>query len=153
VSHPGNCRLPAGRPAALARPARSETSPSGRSVLAHFWNSYACTTCSGTSPSSAAARLPRRGGAAHRGAPSRKDPANSDADPAGCRAGRRGAPAKGGARRRPRPGGVLGRPSDPQSADTGGPEMWRAARRLPPNSLSGRRGTRRKERVSESLNL
>ena len=83
MSHPGDCRLPAGRPAALARPARSETSPSGRSVLAHFWNSYACTTCSGTSPSSAAARLPRRGGAAHRGAPSRKDPASSDADSAG----------------------------------------------------------------------
>ena len=133
VSHPGR-RLPAGRPAALARPARpsSGVSVSPRDERPVRPSSLLDLTLA--QRVAVQAPHPRRPashdgeGPPTAGPPLGRTPQALMLTPQEHRAGRRGNEV---ARRRPRPGGVLGRPSAPKSADTGGPEMSAGGARSP----------------------
>ena len=137
VSHPGR-RLPAGRPAALARPARpsSGVSVSPRDERPVRPSSLLDLTLA--QRVAVQAPHPRRP-ASHDGErpptarPPLGGPAVSDLDTTRRRTPSRSPRLPEGARRRPRPGGVLCRPSGPGSARAPGPGKragWQAVARF-----------------------
>ena len=133
MSHPGDCRLPAGRPAALARPARpsSGVSVSPRDERPVRPSSLLDLTLA----QRVAVQTPHpRRPASHDGeGPPTAGPPLGSAPQALIRTIPAGAPSRSprrpeGARRRPRPGGVLCRPSGPGSARAPGPVCQGAVR-------------------------